>query len=755
MRSKHYRPFVIILALCLCITGLPAIAMGDEAVSPTEPAVQQSEATAVWYRTHATGNSAWGSDAEGWRFFNPAGDLSAQSDNAQALDSIEMIFSSDQYTGGVEYRTVSKDGKVSESWLSDGFSAASNEGIYGVEARLTGSVAETHELWYRTRTATSGWLAWAHAGEASGSAQSPIVEMQVCVTSRDNQLRTNDELATFEGEQPAESAEQPTENTEQPANEDAVKAQAETTDGAELEGMAGDPSIEYQTHVQTYGWQDWVKDGEQAGTSGESKRLEGIKIRLKNASGSVVYATHAQTYGWLDEVADGELAGTTGESKRLESVTIRLTGDIAKTHDVWYRAHVQTYGWQSWVSNGAEAGTTGLSKRVEAIEVRLVKKGDPVPVGVSEETPSLRFSTHVQTYGWLEEVASGQTSGTTGESKRLEGIKATLSGVDGGISYRTHVQTYGWQDWVADGEVSGTTGESKRLEAVQFKLTGAAADNYDIWYRCHVQRFGWLDWASNGDMAGSEGFSYRMESIQLVILPKGSDAPGATDSPYKKRGNTLNGVDISGWQRGIDIYDTEGDFFIIKATEGVSTPDKPATRYNPWYTQWANEVLDSGRLLGFYHYANGEDPIEEAEAFYDAIKDYKGVAIACLDWEGQGNKLFDTGMDVAWCKKFMDHLQSLYGGIPFLYTSKNYCNAYDWTSVAAEYPLWGAQYADSNDTHGYQANPWQSSNPWGAWGSVPTIFQYSGTGVLDHNGGMEYFDMNIFYGTRDDWYTYV
>ncbi|WP_366782397.1 hypothetical protein, partial [uncultured Clostridium sp.] len=29
-----------------------------------------------------------------------------------------------------------------------------------------------------------------------------------------------------------------------------------------------------------YGWQEWKSNGEMSGTSGESKRLEGIEIRI-------------------------------------------------------------------------------------------------------------------------------------------------------------------------------------------------------------------------------------------------------------------------------------------------------------------------------------------------------------------------------------------------------------------------------------------------------------------------------------------
>ena len=177
----------------------------------------------------------------------------------------------------------------------------------------------------------------------------------------------------------------------------------------------------------------------------------------------------------------------------------------------------------------------------------------------------------------------------------------------------------------------------------------------------------------------------------------------------------LNGVDIAGYQRGIDIYDLTADFIIVKATEGTQ-----GTVYNPDYREMADAVLATNRLLGFYHYANGEDPIAEADSFFDAIRDYKGRAVPCLDWEGQGNDLFGSGEDVAWCKRFMDRISSLMGSTCMLYTSKGHVNAYDW-SPCANYPLWGAEYAYADHVYdGYEDEPWQSGKPWGAWGSRVT-----------------------------------
>jgi hypothetical protein len=72
--------------------------------------------------------------------------------------------------------------------------------------------------------------------------------------------------------------------------------------------------------------------------------------------------------------------------------------------------------------------------------------------------------------------------------------------------------------------------------------------------------------------------------------------------------------------------------------------------------------------------------------------------------------------------------------------------------VAAKYPLWGAEYAyASKPYYDYEEDPWQSDAKWGAWGYLPTIFQYASTGVLENNAGIEYFDINKFYGTRTTW----
>lgn len=302
-------------------------------------------------------------------------------------------------------------------------------------------------------------------------------------------------------------------------------------------------NIRYKTHVQSYGWQEWVTNGETSGTEGQAKRLEGIKIEIEGDNGSLQYRTHIQSIGWQDWVKNGEMSGTEGQALRLEAIQIKLTGEMAEQYDIYYCVHSQTYGWLNWAKNGEIAGTAGQSKRLEAIKIILVAKGGDAPDKIGTDGRSyvqyyVGYRTHVQTYGWQPYVYDGTMSGTTGESKRLEAINIKLMNqeYDGDIEYQTHVQTYGWERvWKKDGDTSGTSGEAKRLEAIRIRLTDEMAEKYDVYYRVHAQTFGWLGWAKNGKEAGTAGYGKRLEGIQIMLVKKGEAAPGSTDNAFVEK----------------------------------------------------------------------------------------------------------------------------------------------------------------------------------------------------------------------------
>lgn len=322
------------------------------------------------------------------------------------------------------------------------------------------------------------------------------------------------------------------------------------------------PSVRYDAHVQDIGWQSdesdtsgWNADGQTAGVTGESKRLEAVRIVVDSPveAGGITYQVHVQDYGWLGWSSDGELAGTVGESKRIEALRIALYGDLQKKYSVYYRVHVQDYGWLDWACNGESAGSTGLSLRLEALEVRLVALGSADtpqvagPAFVSQA--AISANGHVQNVGWQGRRTAGVgevlTVGTTGESLQLEALDVSVSPdlADGAaVLENAHVSNIGWQadaedssTWQrADNIVSGTngtTGLSLAMEAVQLRLSSALAPFYDLYYRAHVADIGWLDWTSNGYVAGSTGLGKQLEALQLCLVRKGAQAPGSTLEP--------------------------------------------------------------------------------------------------------------------------------------------------------------------------------------------------------------------------------
>ena len=303
----------------------------------------------------------------------------------------------------------------------------------------------------------------------------------------------------------------------------------------------GIPEVNYRTHVQNVGWQNYVKNGAMSGTSGKSLRLEGININLDTGdyTGGITYRTHVQNIGWQNWKSNNAMAGTSGKGLRLEAIQIKLTGEIANNYDIYYRVHVQNFGWLDWAKNGQSAGSAGYGYRLEGIQVKLVKKGEAAPGSTTKPfiQTYIVYQTHVQNIGWQGLQSDGNISGTSGKSYRLEGIKIYFNNplYSGNVEYRTHVQNIGWQNYVKNGAMSGTSGKGLKLEAIQIRLTGEMAQKYDIYYRVHCQNFGWMGWAKNGHSAGSEGYCYRLEGIQIKLVEKGKPAPGSTINTFKKK----------------------------------------------------------------------------------------------------------------------------------------------------------------------------------------------------------------------------
>ena len=233
------------------------------------------------------------------------------------------------------------------------------------------------------------------------------------------------------------------------------------------------------------------------------------------------------------------------------------------------------------------------------------------------------------------------------------------------------------------------------------------------------------------------------DAVKCRVIPIGwGYIRGFARPQYEKEVKTVgrpNGIDIASSQASLDPAKVEGDFIIIKATQGTGY-------INPTFEKQADATLKAGKVLGLYHYANGSGVTGEVDFFLQTVKKYIGKAFLCLDWEhipnGGANPQFKNP---DYAKQFMDQVRKRTGLTMFIYGSKESCfNAMNWNLVkAAGYPCWGAQYPNYEPINGYQQEPWQSTRQWGAWGRYPSIFQY--TSVLRLKGYSGNLDGDLAY----------
>ena len=206
---------------------------------------------------------------------------------------------------------------------------------------------------------------------------------------------------------------------------------------------------------------------------------------------------------------------------------------------------------------------------------------------------------------------------------------------------------------------------------------------------------------------------------------------------------TINGIDISSWQRDINLSAVKADFVIVKATEGIGYVDKSCDML-------FQKALSLGKKLGFYHFARptaNNDPIREADFFYENCKGYFGKAIPILDWEAENKQ------NVAYAKAWLDRVYQRSGVKPVIYMSESVANAYNWSSVAnADYGLWVAKYRDNNQDYNYNMANAGSRPKVKCW-KFYCMWQWTSTGRL--NGYSGNLDCNVFYGDGTTWDKYA
>lgn len=196
----------------------------------------------------------------------------------------------------------------------------------------------------------------------------------------------------------------------------------------------------------------------------------------------------------------------------------------------------------------------------------------------------------------------------------------------------------------------------------------------------------------------------------------------------------MNGIDISNWQKGIDLAAVPCDFVIAKATQGTGYTSPDCVRQ-------VEQAMSLGKKVGVYHYIGGQGAVSEMDFFIDSIKNWVGKVMIVLDWEQGENRAWGN---LGYLEQCIVRVKERTSIPPVVYAS---ASVFPWDLCRKHNcGAWVAQYADNNPT-GYQDAPWNE----GKYGC--TMRQYSSHGRLPGYGGN--LDLNKFYGDPAAWDKYA
>lgn len=179
----------------------------------------------------------------------------------------------------------------------------------------------------------------------------------------------------------------------------------------------------------------------------------------------------------------------------------------------------------------------------------------------------------------------------------------------------------------------------------------------------------------------------------------------------------IKGIDISNHQPSVDFNALKNSVqvVIMKATEGVTYKD-------PLLESHYQKAKAAGFPVGFYHFmSESTSPSQQAEAFYNAIKDKQYEILPCLDIET--NNQNKSALQITdRCLEFLNKFKELSGIDCMIYTGAYYGRD-NLDSRSKGYKAWIAHYGVSspmttgfNDVVGHQYT--SSGNVHGINGNV-------------------------------------
>ena len=223
MEANQANPEDSVDSSALASTGLPA----------ARPSASSATTASVSYRAHVQNI--------GWQRYVSDGETAGTTGRGLRVEALSLKVVG--VNGGIRYRAhVQNVGW--QGWHADGEDCGTTGRGLRVEAlqvELTGAASANYDVYYRTHVQNVGWTSWTKNGATSGTTGRGLrVEaVQVLLVKHGQAIPTGDGVA--------------------------YSKLANATYSS--------PTIRYQAHVQSVGWQSETNDGNMAGTQGPSLRL--------------------------------------------------------------------------------------------------------------------------------------------------------------------------------------------------------------------------------------------------------------------------------------------------------------------------------------------------------------------------------------------------------------------------------------------------------------------------------------------------
>ena len=204
---------------------------------------------------------------------------------------------------------------------------------------------------------------------------------------------------------------------------------------------------------------------------------------------------------------------------------------------------------------------------------------------------------------------------------------------------------------------------------------------------------------------------------------------------------TMNGIDISAFQAGMDLSKIKTDFIIIRATKGAAKDGS--------FDDFITQIKKLKKPYGIYHiaYPQYNSAAVEANAYIKVAKPYFGKCIPILDWETPGVN------NVGWALDWLQRVEKASGVKPMIYMSESVENDYDWSSVVkGNYGLWIAKYRDYIKDYNFDMSNAGNLPQLKHWKNY-AMWQWTSSGRLTGYG--DDLDLDIFYGSKTQWNKYA